>query len=104
MFKKWFAILVAVLALPISGYAQEASVQGVITDTTGAVLPGVSITVTHEASGNTVSGVTDAKGEYRIPVRTGTNKVTVELSGFTTQVRTVDLLVGQQGIVSVQMP
>ena len=104
MFKKWLAILVAVLALPVSGYAQEATIQGVISDTTGAVLPGVSVTVTHEASGNTVTGVTDAKGEYRIPVRTGSNKVTVELSGFTTQTRTVELLVGQQGVVSLQMP
>jgi hypothetical protein len=50
------APLLAVLAsivLPTIANAQEATVSGTVTDTTGAVLPGVTITALHEATGNT---------------------------------------------------
>jgi len=97
-------IVAVILAMPVVGYAQqEAAILGVVTDSTGAVLPGVAITVTHEASGNTVSGVTDVRGEYRIPVRTGANRISAELSGFAVKDRTIELLVGQQAVVNVQM-
>ena len=49
----------AVLILPVSGFAQEATLSGTVTDTTGGVLPGVTLTAVHEASGNTFEGVTD---------------------------------------------
>jgi hypothetical protein len=72
------------LALPVSGYAQEAVVNGTITDTTGGVLPGVTVTALHEASGNTFVAVTDQRGAFRLPVRTGVYRITVELQGFAT--------------------
>ncbi len=43
------------LLLPVTGYAQEATVSGTVKDTTGGVLPGVVVRAVHEASGN--SGV-----------------------------------------------
>ena len=33
-------VLGVILALPLAGYAQEQSVRGTVTDTTGGVLPG----------------------------------------------------------------
>jgi hypothetical protein len=44
---------VAILVLPVTGYAQEATMSGTVMDSTGGVLPGVTITAVHEASGNT---------------------------------------------------
>ena len=60
------------LALPLPALAQEATLSGTVTDTTGGVLPGVTITATHEASGNTFTAVTDGAGAFRCPVRIGT--------------------------------
>ena len=57
-----FAAL-ALLALPVTGYAQEASISGTITDATGGVLPGVSIIAVHEQTGNTFETVTDGLGQ-----------------------------------------
>ncbi len=37
-------VVLAMLALPISAYAQEATLSGTITDSTGGVLPGVTVT------------------------------------------------------------
>src|SRR5262245_65838627 len=52
----------AILTLPAAGAAQEATLSGTVTDSTGAVLPGVTVTAVHEASGNTFEGVTDDRG------------------------------------------
>src|SRR5437667_11076018 len=87
-------VISVILALPVIGHAQEATILGAVTDATGGVLPGVTITVIHEASGNSFTAVTNDRGEYRIPVRTGPNKITAELSWFSTANRTLDLPVG----------
>src|ERR1700682_5352099 len=98
-------IAVAVmLAVPLVAYAQEATLNGVVTDATMAVLPGVSIKALHQASGNTFEAVTDQRGAYRIPVRIGVYKITAELAGFRTVTRDgVELLVGQTAAVNMQM-
>lgn len=62
-------LVCAILALSVTGYAQEATISGTVTDATGAVLPGVTVTAVLEASGNSFGAVTDARGDFRIPVR-----------------------------------
>ncbi len=42
-----------------------------MTDSTGGVLPGVTVTAVHEATGNTFVGVTDERGVFRIGARIG---------------------------------
>lgn len=96
--------LLAVLLLPIAGYAQEAALGGTVTDATGGVLPGVTIVAVHEQSGNTFEGVTDAVGAFRLSVRVGSYRITVELPGFATVSRTgVNVLVGQTVALTIQM-
>ena len=53
---RWFIVVAALLALPVLGYAQEAAITGSVTDSTGGVLPGVTVTAVHEATGNTFVG------------------------------------------------
>src|SRR3954470_19701094 len=78
-------LVLALLALfPLAGFAQEAVLSGTVTDSTGGVLPGVTVTATHTATGNTFVAVTDEKGGYRLPVRVGLFKVDAELAGFGT--------------------
>ena len=98
-------LLVGVLlVLPALVLAQEAVLIGTVTDSTGGVLPGVTVTAVHQATGNTFVGVTDGNGIYRIPARIGQYQVTFELQGFSTISRTgVSLLVGQTAAVDVQL-
>jgi hypothetical protein len=94
----------AILALPVAGFAQEAVLTGTVSDSTGGVLPGVTVVAVLEATGNRFEAVTDEAGIYRIPVRVGVYTVSAELSGFTTQTRTgLQLLVGQTATVNMQM-
>src|SRR5688500_14843946 len=91
-----FLIVSVFLTLPAIAFAQEATLTGTVTDATGGVLPGVTVTAVNEATGNTFTAVTDDLGIYRIPVRVGAYRITVELSGFSTVSRTgVQRLVGQ---------
>ena len=101
---KRLIVVGVLLALPVTGYAQETTVVGTVTDTTGGVLPGVTVRALHEASGNTFEAVTDERGVYRLPVRTGVYRITAELPGFTTVTRSgLELLVGRQAVVNLQM-
>lgn len=91
------------LTLPVAVLAQEATLTGTISDSTGGVLPGVTVTATHEATGNTFVAVTDQAGSFRLPVRTGVHRITAELVGFATVTRSVDLLVRQTAVLNLQM-
>jgi hypothetical protein len=94
----------AILAAPVAAFAQEAVFSGTVTDSTGAILPGVSLRAIHEASGNSFEATTDHRGAYRIPVRIGVYKLTAELAGFTTLTRAgLEVLVGQTVLINLQM-
>jgi len=100
---RWLMVAAALLVMPAMGMAQEATITGTVTDATGGVLPGVTVTAVHETTGNTFVGVTDERGIFRIPARVGGYRLTAELSGFTTVTRSVNLLVGQTANVPLQM-
>lgn len=68
--------------------ATTGSINGKVTDATGAVLPGVSVTVASASMQGTRTDATDDSGTYRFPaVPPGDYKVTYELAGFGTVVR-----------------
>src|SRR3954469_14116463 len=96
-------VFALVLLVPAASYAQDATLTGTVKDTSGGVLPGVTITALHEATGNTFVAVTDSVGAFRLPVRTGTYRLTVELPGFATIMRSVTLLLGQIAAVDLQL-
>ena len=77
------AALVAVM--PSTAYGQ-ASITGVVRDTSGAVLPGVTVEASSPALIEKVrSGVTNGAGQYRIEnLRPGPYSVTFTLAGFAT--------------------
>ncbi len=94
----------AILAWPVAGYAQDAAVTGTVKDTTGAVMPGVSVTAQNEATGNSFEGVTNETGVYRFSVRPGRYRVTAALSGFQTVLRPgQEVLVGQVVTVNFEL-
>jgi len=91
------------LSLPLVAHAQEATVTGTVTDSTGGVLPGVTIKAVNAASGNSFEAVTDARGGYRLAVRIGGYQITATLAGFGTVSRNLELLVGQTTVVNLQL-
>jgi len=93
-----------ILALPVVAYAQGATLAGTVRDSSGAVLPGVSVTVRAVASGNTYEAVTDAAGTYRVIVRPGVYEITARLAGFQTVVRANhEVLIGQTLTVGFEL-
>ena len=66
------------------GAAAPAGIVGQVTDGTGAVLPGVTVTATSPAlQSPSIVTVTDERGEYRLtPLPIGIYAVTYELPGF----------------------
>jgi len=97
--------LIGILALlPSRAFAQEATFNGVITDSSGAVLPGVTVTAVLAATGNTFVAISDERGFYRIPVRVGTYRITAELPAFATVERPgIQILTGQTSTINMQM-
>jgi hypothetical protein len=78
----------AVLFLPASLYAQ-ASIAGIVRDTSGAILPGVTVEASSPALIEKVrSAVSDGTGQYRIEnLRPGVYTVEFALAGFNMVVR-----------------
>jgi hypothetical protein len=75
--------LASLALLPIAAHAQSAFT-GVVKDTSGAVLPGVTVEAASDALiEKTRSVVTDANGGYRlVDLRPGTYSLTFSLEGF----------------------
>ncbi len=71
---------------PTLAHAQQASITGVVRDTSGAVLPGVTVEASSPALIEKVRSVTtDGTGQYRIvDLRPGDYTVTFALAGFST--------------------
>src|SRR5262249_15870467 len=87
--------IACVLALPSAAWAQ-ASIAGTARDSSGAVLPGVTVEACSSALiEKTRSVVTDGSGQYRIvDLRPGTYTVTFTLEGFSTVQRAGIVLTG----------
>ena len=90
----WFplcpAVLAGLLLLPVAALAQApSSIDGLVTDATGGVLPGVTVEATSSALIEQARVVvTDSQGRYSIiDLRPGDYTVTFSLVGFSTVVR-----------------
>jgi hypothetical protein len=89
MRKALLLLLCLTTLAPAAAYAQasaQASITGVVRDSSGAVLPGVTVEATSAALIERArSVVTDGNGQYRIvDLPRGTYAVTFQLTGFTT--------------------
>src|SRR5437763_14473646 len=98
IFRFLAAVVLFAIAAPGFAQVQTGSILVRAVDQQGAVVPGVTITITSPVlvSGS-MTAVTDAGGTYRFPsLVPGTYEVKLELSGFQSVVRQgIAVLVGQ---------
>ena len=99
-------VLVALLAGSASAQTTQGRLTGLITDTQGAILPGVTVTVTSPSLIGVQSTVTQPDGKFLFPaLPTGAYKVVFELSGFQKITReNVQVVLGQMISVDTQLP
>src|SRR5437868_3096998 len=92
----------ALLCLLLSTYSiaqtSNATMGGTVTDASGALIPGVTITATNTATGIVTTLVSNDAGAYQFAsLQTGTYRLSAELPGFQTQAyNSVQLGVSQQ--------
>jgi Carboxypeptidase regulatory-like domain len=82
------------------------SLDGIITDTANAVIPGATVTLTRTSTTTTRTTTTNKNGEYQFSqVAPGHYELTVRSSGFATTKKTgIELLVSQPATVNVSIP
>src|ERR1700687_299414 len=114
MKRRGFHLVVALLAsclIASSAFAQgggastTGSINGKVSDTSGGVLPGVTVTASSASLMGVQSSVTDAGGNYRFPaLPPGTYTVTFELPGFNTLKReNIQISMGFTATVNVEL-
>src|SRR5215470_18544850 len=72
-----------------------ATILGTVKDTSGALIPGVNITVKHTESNYTRTVLTDERGAYNVPLLpVGAYEITTTMPGFKQDVRKgIELLI-----------
>jgi hypothetical protein len=76
-------LLVLSFAAAASAQIDTGTILGRVVDSTGAVLPGVTVTASQEGTGIVATSVTNTSGEFIFPgLRVGTYAVSAELQGF----------------------
>ena len=79
-------------------------IAGTVTDPSGAVLAGATVTITDVSTGSARTTTTNSSGQYRIPLLPpDTYKVTVTAPGFQMTEQTITLGIGRVNQVNVKM-
>jgi len=93
-------IMLVLLFLPAMALTQvtTANFYAIVTDSSGALIPNASVTLTHTATGTTISRETGNMGEVGFTfLIVGTYRLRIEAQGFkSTQSDGIDLVAGQQ--------
>src|SRR5213592_1963147 len=89
----------------VFGQNFSATISGFVRDSTGAVIPGTTVTAKHTETGLTRSVQTSEEGSYTMPaLPVGDYEVTAEKPGFKTQVRQgITLVVAQEAVVNLTL-
>jgi hypothetical protein len=76
-------LVCALLGLCFQAFAQEATIVGSVTDPTGAVIPGATITLTNQETGQGWTAISNEAGQYLAAgVRIGTYTIKADAKGF----------------------
>src|SRR5437867_5817779 len=89
----------------VFGQNFSAAISGFVRDSTGAVIPGTTVTAKHIETGQTRTAQTSEEGSYTMPaLPVGAYEVTAEKPGFKAQVRQgITLAVAQEAVVNLTL-
>ena len=98
-------LLVLIIATNLAWAQSTAQISGSVSDPSGAILPGVEVTVTQTDTGAARSTVTNETGSYVLPnLPIGPYKIEAGLPGFRTYVQTgVVLQVGSSPVMNIRL-
>src|SRR5258708_17371459 len=94
--KRWISgttlILLSLLAAAPAAAQSTATLQGTVTDSQNAILPGTTVSITNTATGAERTAVTDAAGQFvAASLAPGRYTVTAHLDGFAHQTTVIEL-------------
>ena len=98
--------ILALLLMSLAAQAQTvtATLEGRVSDATGAVLAKAAVKAVNNSTGFTRTATTSDTGDYQMPLLpVGTYTVTAELKGFKTYTRQVTLQIGQTAAVDFSL-
>jgi hypothetical protein len=102
------ALFVLGTALPALAQSQaiNGSIEGTVKDSSGAALPGVTVTITNTDTGAQRVVVSSGEGAYRAPLLPlGSYDVLAELQGFKKfEQKGITLSAGQTAVINVTLP
>src|SRR5947199_3707910 len=107
-FERFLTAIVVLMALPaclVFAQTSTATILGVVKDTTGALIPGVSITIKHTDTGQTRTAISSETGDYIVALLpVGEYEITTTMPSFKQEVRRgINLVVGQQPVIDLTL-
>src|SRR5439155_1313091 len=108
-FGRFGIAIVVLIALGTTSLAfaqtATATIVGVVKDTSGALIPGVSITIKHTETGQTRTAISSGSGSYNVPLLpVGPYEISTMMPGFKQQVRSgINLVIGQQAVIDLTL-
>src|SRR5437667_827963 len=107
-FGRFVTAIVVLIALPaclVFAQTSTATILGVVKDTTGALIPGVSITIKHTDTGQTRTAISSETGDYIVALLpVGEYEITTTMPSFKQDVRRgINLVVGQQAVIDLTL-
>ncbi|MGC2163612.1 MAG: carboxypeptidase-like regulatory domain-containing protein, partial [Silvibacterium sp.] len=99
------AILLGVQLSPVARAQSSGSIWGSVNDTSGAAIPGATVTIKNTETGEKRTVVSDATGKFNAPaLPVGHYEVTATKTGFRTNATTgVTLVVGQREEITLAL-
>ena len=95
------AVVMAIFCSHVFGQSGAASIQGKVTDSTGAVVVGASVSILNQETGLAVEAKTSSVGFYQVPsLFTGRYVVSISAPNMETSQRSIELLVGQIAVIN----
>ncbi|HYL39177.1 MAG TPA: TonB-dependent receptor [Bryobacteraceae bacterium] len=100
-----FALIAGIICGPLTAQLPTATVLGVVTDDTGAVVPGATVMLRNVETGQTRTTDTDGAGSYRLPaLNVGNYEARIAKEGFQTiVVPGITLTVSQEATINATL-
>src|SRR5436853_4934192 len=97
----WVAVLI-LAAIPVAAQLPTGAILGTVKDSSGASVPGATVTVRNTDTNFTRTQMTEQDGSYRFPeLPVGHYEIRAEAAGFRTETRTgLNLEVTQTGVIN----